>query len=120
MKVWRSTFGRMVQLRLRRLLISIKYAINLFTFILSYPQIQDSNSIGIDILTHSKQIRIEELYLSSRVYKCLKLANINYLSDLLNYSMSDLCQMKNFGRKCSNEVRDKLKRYFKYNFEEFS
>lgn len=99
---------------------SIRYAINLFSVLLSYPQPNDSKSLAIDILTHSKQIRIEELYLSSRVYKCLKAANIHFLSDLITYSMSDLCELKNFGRKCSNEVRDKLRKYFRSSFEEFS
>tara|TARA_B110000902_G_scaffold256065_1_gene322306 strand:+ start:13071 stop:14015 length:945 start_codon:yes stop_codon:yes gene_type:complete len=97
---------------------SIKYAVNLFNVLLNYPQPQDNKSLSIDILTHSKTIRIEELYFSSRAYKCLKSANINFLSDLISYSMADLCELKNFGRKCSNEVRDKLKRYFQSNLRE--
>jgi DNA-directed RNA polymerase subunit alpha len=98
---------------------SIRYAINLFTLLLNYPQPQNHKLLAIDILSYSKRIRIEELYLSARAYKCLKSANINYLSDLISYSMTDLSTLKNFGRKCSNEVRDKLKNYFQSSLRDF-
>jgi DNA-directed RNA polymerase subunit alpha len=98
---------------------SIRYAVNLFNVLLTYPQPQDNKSLAIDILSHSKNIRIEDLYLSARVYKCLKSVNIHYLSDLINYSMEDLCNLKNFGQKCSVEVRDKLKYYFQSSLREF-
>jgi len=98
---------------------SIKYAISMFNFLLSYPQLKEKKSIAVDILSHSKKVRIEDLYFSPRVYKCLKGANIHFLSDLISYSMSDLCELKNFGKKCSTELRDKLRNYFKLTLEEF-
>jgi hypothetical protein len=33
--------------------------------------------------------------------------------------MEDLCNLKNFGQKCSTEVRDKLKYYFQSSLREF-
>jgi DNA-directed RNA polymerase subunit alpha len=98
---------------------SIKYAINLFNVLFSYPQPEENKLLAIDILSHSKNIRIEDLYLSARAYKCLKSANIHFLSDLIGYSMADLAELKNFGRKCSNEVREKLKKYFQSSLRKF-
>lgn len=97
---------------------SIKYAINLFNVLLEYPQSSEYSSIMADIERRSRTTRIDELYLSSRVYKCLKDANIHFLSDLLNYSISDLFELRNFGQKCSNEVQQKLDIYFRSIFTE--
>ena len=104
------------QIALKR---AIKYATNLFNALLNYPQIEGNTLSSIDLLTDSKSVKIEDLYLSARAYKCLKLANINFLSDLLTYSMADLCDLKNFGQKSSSEVRDKLKNFFKSSVLDF-
>ncbi|MEO1685260.1 MAG: DNA-directed RNA polymerase subunit alpha, partial [Cyanobacteria bacterium J06631_12] len=50
------------------------------------------------------QIPIEELQLSVRAYNCLKRAQINAVSDLLDYSQEDLLEIKNFGQKSAEEV----------------
>jgi DNA-directed RNA polymerase subunit alpha len=64
-----------------------------------YPTDEDPNS----------QIPIEELQLSVRAYNCLKRAQINSVSDLLDYSQEDLLEIKNFGQKSAEEVIDALK-----------
>jgi DNA-directed RNA polymerase subunit alpha len=57
-------------------------------------------------------IFIEELELSVRAYNCLKRANIHTVSDLTQYSASDLLEFKNFGQKSADEVCESLKRRF--------
>lgn len=57
----------------------------------------------------SSQIPIEELQLSVRAYNCLKRAQINSVSDLLDYTQEDLLEIKNFGAKSAEEVVDALK-----------
>jgi DNA-directed RNA polymerase alpha subunit len=53
-------------------------------------------------------INIEELGITARAYNCLKRAQINTLGDLLDYSKSDLLQIKNFGVKSAEEVLEAL------------
>jgi len=57
-------------------------------------------------------IFIEELELSVRAYNCLKRANIHTVSDLLQYSLTNLLEFKNFGKKSAEEVVDSLKKRF--------
>lgn len=56
----------------------------------------------------TNQIPIEELHLSVRAYNCLKRAQINSVSDLLDYSQEDLLEIKNFGQKSAEEVIEAL------------
>ena len=53
-------------------------------------------------------IGIEELDLSVRAYNCLKRASINSLEELLMKSEHDLLNIKNFGKKSSDEVIERL------------
>jgi len=53
-------------------------------------------------------LTIEDLELSVRAYNCLKRASINSLSELLKKSEHDLLSIKNFGKKSSDEVIEKL------------
>ena len=53
-------------------------------------------------------VPIEELQLSVRAYNCLKRANINSISDLLDYSQEELLEIKNFGQKSADEVIEAL------------
>lgn len=59
----------------------------------------------------SKQIPIEELHLSVRAYNCLKRAQINSVSDLLDYTQEDLLEIKNFGQKSAEEVIEALQEH---------
>jgi DNA-directed RNA polymerase subunit alpha len=58
--------------------------------------------------TQTPSIGIEELELSVRAYNCLKRASINSLQELLQKSENDLLNIKNFGKKSSDEVIEKL------------
>ena len=53
-------------------------------------------------------ITIDELELSVRAYNCLKRASINSMSELLKKSEHDLLNIKNFGKKSSDEVIERL------------
>ena len=51
---------------------------------------------------------IEDLELSVRSYNCLKRASINSMAELLKKSEHDLLNIKNFGKKSSDEVIERL------------
>ena len=51
---------------------------------------------------------IDELELSVRAYNCLKRASINSMAELLKKSEHDLLNIKNFGKKSSDEVIERL------------
>lgn len=57
---------------------------------------------------NTPSITIEDLELSVRAYNCLKRASINSLGELLKKSEHDLLNIKNFGKKSSDEVIEKL------------
>ena len=52
--------------------------------------------------------QIEDLDLSVRSYNCLKRASIHSVRQLVEYSESDLLNIRNFGVKSIEEVKDKL------------
>lgn len=56
-------------------------------------------------------ISIEDLELSVRAYNCLKRASINSMQELLKKSEYDLLNIKNFGKKSSDEVIEKLRQF---------
>ncbi|MEM0950860.1 MAG: DNA-directed RNA polymerase subunit alpha [Cyanobacteria bacterium P01_H01_bin.74] len=56
-------------------------------------------------------ITIEDLELSVRAFNCLKRANINSISELLVKSEQDLLNIKNFGKKSSDEVIERLRAF---------
>lgn len=60
----------------------------------------------------SREILIEELHLSVRAYNCLKRVNISTIDDLMQYSIKELREIKNFGQKSANEVIQKLQDRF--------
>jgi DNA-directed RNA polymerase subunit alpha len=53
-------------------------------------------------------ITIEDLELSVRAFNCLKRANISSIAELLTKSENDLLNIKNFGKKSSDEVIERL------------
>ena len=71
---------------------------------------------GIDIptatveagLTPELATPIEDLDLTVRSYNCLKREGINTVSELINLSEDQLMNIRNFGSKSVDEVRDKL------------
>nr|AJF41926.1 RNA polymerase alpha chain [Araucaria muelleri]AJF42007.1 RNA polymerase alpha chain [Araucaria scopulorum]AJF42171.1 RNA polymerase alpha chain [Araucaria bernieri]AJF42330.1 RNA polymerase alpha chain [Araucaria subulata]AJF42654.1 RNA polymerase alpha chain [Araucaria columnaris]AJF42737.1 RNA polymerase alpha chain [Araucaria humboldtensis]AJF42818.1 RNA polymerase alpha chain [Araucaria biramulata]AJF43388.1 RNA polymerase alpha chain [Araucaria montana]AJF43551.1 RNA polymerase alp len=51
-----------------------------------------------------KHIFIDQLELPPRVYNCLRKANINTLSDLLNYSREDLMRIERLGEQSVEQI----------------
>ena len=64
------------------------------------PQVDETNKLAT--------MPIEELDLSVRPYNCLKRAGINTLGDLLQRTEEEVVNVKNFGRKSLDEVKEKL------------
>lgn len=56
-------------------------------------------------------VRIEELDFSVRTYNCLKKANILSMRELVDYTETNLMQIRNFGKKSLTEVREKLSNF---------
>ena len=61
--------------------------------------------------SNAPTMTIEELELSVRAYNCLKRASINSMSELLKKSEHDLLNIKNFGKKSSDEVIERLQHF---------
>ena len=93
--------------------LAAQITVDLFTLLLENNETTEdevvspeTQSINIEPYTN---IAIEELQLSVRAYNCLKKAQINTVSDLLQYSPEELQELKNFGRKSAAEVFSTLK-----------
>ncbi|GHU52227.1 DNA-directed RNA polymerase subunit alpha [Clostridia bacterium] len=54
------------------------------------------------------EMTIEELDLSVRSFNCLKRAQINNISDLVNKNEDEMMKVRNLGRKSFDEVKEKL------------
>lgn len=63
---------------------------------------------GGGILPGPPDARIEELDFSVRTYNCLKKANVLTMHELVQLTEADLMNIRNFGKKSLNEVKDKL------------
>ena len=74
------------------------------------PAVLPSQHIIEDVEEEAQapSISIEDLESSVRAYNCLKRASINSLAELLKKSEHDLLNIKNFGKKSSDEVIEKL------------
>lgn len=73
--------------------------------VLTSPHVIDEE---VEEEVETPSISIEDLELSVRAYNCLKRASINSLAELLKKSEHDLLNIKNFGKKSSDEVIEKL------------
>ena len=56
------------------------------------------------------KIPVEQLDLSVRSYNCLKRQGINTVEELIGYTEADLMNIRNFGEKSIDEVKEKLAR----------
>ena len=80
------------------------------------PQLFTTTTATTDVIedevtednSQTPSISIEDLELSVRAYNCLKRASINSLPELLKKSEHDLLNIKNFGKKSSDEVIERL------------
>lgn len=93
--------------------LAAQLTIDLFTLLLENNETNEDDLVSsetqlINIEPYTN-IAIEELQLSVRAYNCLKKAQINTVSDLLQYSPEELQELKNFGRKSAAEVFSTLK-----------
>ena len=61
--------------------------------------------------SRARDIKIDDLDFSNRTYNCLKRQNIETLEELRNYPVTDLMNIRNFGQKSLDEVKDKLSEY---------
>lgn len=59
----------------------------------------------------ARDIKVDDLDFSVRTYNCLKRQGIETLDELRNYTEEELMNIRNFGQKSYDEVRDKLKEY---------
>ncbi|MCD4668933.1 MAG: DNA-directed RNA polymerase subunit alpha [Actinomycetia bacterium] len=58
---------------------------------------------------HQEYPSIEELELSVRAYNCLKRQDVDTVEKLLEYTEDELLDIRNFGQKSIQEVKDKIK-----------
>lgn len=70
--------------------------------------IEIGSTAGDVALTSELSMPIEDLDLSVRSYNCLKREGINTVSELVALSVTQLMNIRNFGQKSVDEVRDKL------------
>ena len=77
--------------------------------VIATPQVVVEEVEEVD--TEAPTISIEDLELSVRAYNCLKRASINSMAELLKKSEHDLLNIKNFGKKSSDEVIEKLHQF---------
>ena len=61
--------------------------------------------------SRARDIKIDDLDFSNRTYNCLKRQNIETLEELRTYPVTDLMNIRNFGQKSLDEVKDKLSEY---------
>ena len=64
-----------------------------------------------DTFANIPDLRVDDLHFSQRTYNCLRRANIVSLRQLASVTENDLNNIRGFGRKSLNEVRDKLIEY---------
>ena len=76
--------------------------------VVNQPVFEESSEETVEDEEPTTTITIEELELSVRAYNCLKRASINTMSELLKKSENDLLNIKNFGKKSSDEVVERL------------
>lgn len=76
--------------------------------VVSMPQVIVDEEPEVE---ETPSITIEELELSVRAYNCLKRASINSMQELLKKSEHDLLNIKNFGKKSSDEVIERLRHF---------
>jgi DNA-directed RNA polymerase subunit alpha len=78
-----------------------------------FSDLAEADSVAVgpaedDSVPSDYQITIEELNLSVRSYNCLKREGINTVGELVEKSEQELMDIRNFGQKSIDEVKDKL------------
>ncbi|HVF09584.1 MAG TPA: DNA-directed RNA polymerase subunit alpha [Abditibacteriaceae bacterium] len=73
--------------------------------------VMPDSKVGEVVVGHQLDIKIDDLNFSNRTYNCLKRQGIETLNELSNYTQEDLMNIRNFGQKSLDEVRELLREY---------
>jgi DNA-directed RNA polymerase subunit alpha len=82
--------------------------VNLFGELAESPGLTVGPAATDQALTGDLALTIEELNLSVRSYNCLKREGINTVGELVQKSEAELMDIRNFGQKSIEEVKEKL------------
>lgn len=107
MEIW--TDGRIVPQE--ALIYSARILRNYTSFLIDLKEGEGEDELldtGEDIRKKILNQSIEELELSVRASKCVKVFDIKTIGELTQKAESELLKMKNFGKKSLNEIREKL------------
>ena len=87
--------------------------LELFDRINEEPEVDDLEERELEDLKVQTilNMSVDELELSARSSNCLKRAGIDKVEQLLQKDMSELVQIKNFGKKSADEINQRLKQY---------
>ncbi|MBI60193.1 DNA-directed RNA polymerase subunit alpha [bacterium] len=87
--------------------------LDIFNRINEEPEIDNSEEKELEDLKVQTilNMSVDELELSARSSNCLKRAGIDKVEQLLEKDMSELVQIKNFGKKSADEINMRLKQY---------
>lgn len=84
--------------------------LQLFGTIEGQADVRPAEGGGADS-SRARDIKIDDLDFSNRTYNCLKRQGIETLEELRNYPEEELMNIRNFGQKSLEEVREKLQEY---------
>ena len=84
--------------------------LQLFTEMEGHAEFAPIEGAGVEA-ARARDIKIDDLDFSNRTYNCLKRQGIETLEELRNYPEEELMNIRNFGTKSLEEVRDKLREY---------
>jgi DNA-directed RNA polymerase subunit alpha len=84
--------------------------LQLFTEVGEAMQVESFEAATSDT-NRARDIKIDDLDFSVRTYNCLKRQGIETLDELKNYTEDELMNIRNFGSKSYDEVKDKLNEY---------
>jgi DNA-directed RNA polymerase subunit alpha len=74
-------------------------------------EVQEDEKSNEKIVESALSMSVDDLELSARSSNCLKRAGIENVAKLVEKNMSELIQIKNFGKKSADEINEKLKQY---------
>lgn len=92
-----------------------KILIDSFSLFTDYKHIIPQAEVTGEVVKEDQQVdmdlTIEDLELSARSSNCLRKAGIQTVAELIEKPMKELMKIKNFGKKSSDEINEKLAQY---------
>ena len=87
--------------------------LEIFSTINEEPEIENVQDKQIEDMKLQSilNMTVDELELSARSSNCLKRAGIENVNELLHKDMSELVQIKNFGKKSADEINSRLSQF---------